>query len=140
MVHSTWETASHSLRQALELYEEQLTTGGKWLLKVLGRFGRDVLEFPDRPAVERPAAGQRTGHRPCGGGPSSNGCWTRTDVTSPKVAERTVRSVAVGIIGIAVLQTALASIGFIAAGVPLAGIWTVLSASSSRSSRWACSP
>lgn len=125
IVHSTWETASHSLRQALELYQEQLTAGGKWLLKVLGRFSRDVLEFlialvlsglllANAPATSRVA---RAFFKRLLG--TEGRSFT-------KVAERTVRSVATGIIGIAVLQTALASIGFIVAGVPLAGIWTVL--------------
>ena len=125
MVHSTWETASHSLRQALELYEEQLTTGGKWLLKVLGRFGRDVLEF----LIALLLSGLLLANAPATGRVGRAFFKRLLDQDGrdfTRVAERTVRSVAVGIIGIAVLQTALASIGFIAAGVPLAGIWTVL--------------
>jgi predicted PurR-regulated permease PerM len=38
----------------------------------------------------------------------------------------TVHSVVVGILGVAVIQAAMAGVGFVIAGVPFAGIWTLL--------------
>jgi len=42
------------------------------------------------------------------------------------VADRTVRSVALGILGVALLQGLLAGIGFLVAGVPAAGLLTLI--------------
>ena len=42
------------------------------------------------------------------------------------LAENTVRSVALGILGVAVIQSLLAGLGFIVAGVPAAGLWAIL--------------
>ena len=41
-------------------------------------------------------------------------------------AELTVRSVVKGILGVAVIQAMLAGIGFVVAGIPLAGLWTLV--------------
>ena len=41
-------------------------------------------------------------------------------------AEMTIRNVAVGILGVAVIQALIAGAGFVAAGVPAAGLWTLL--------------
>jgi predicted PurR-regulated permease PerM len=43
-----------------------------------------------------------------------------------KVSEMTIRNVARGIIGVAFIQAALAGIGFLVAGVPLAGLWALI--------------
>ena len=43
-----------------------------------------------------------------------------------KVTEVTIRNVARGIIGVAFIQAALAGLGFLAAGVPLAGLWALI--------------
>jgi predicted PurR-regulated permease PerM len=42
------------------------------------------------------------------------------------MAAATIRSVAQGVLGVAVIQTVLAGIGLIVIGVPFAGIWTLL--------------
>jgi predicted PurR-regulated permease PerM len=42
------------------------------------------------------------------------------------LAEITVRNVAKGILGVAVIQSMLAGVGFVVAGIPLAGVWIVI--------------
>jgi len=42
------------------------------------------------------------------------------------LAEATIRSVANGILGVAVIQSLLAGLGFMVAGVPAAGLWALL--------------
>ena len=42
------------------------------------------------------------------------------------LAQSTVRSVALGIMGVAIIQSILAGLGFIVAGVPAAGLWALL--------------
>jgi predicted PurR-regulated permease PerM len=41
-------------------------------------------------------------------------------------AELTVRNVAKGVLGVAVIQSLLAGVGFVLAGVPLAGLWIIV--------------
>jgi predicted PurR-regulated permease PerM len=43
-----------------------------------------------------------------------------------RTSAATIRSVAVGVLGIAAIQSLLAGIGMLVAGVPLAGLWTLL--------------
>lgn len=42
------------------------------------------------------------------------------------IAERTIQNVTKGIIGVAFIESVLAAIGFFIAGVPLAGVWTIM--------------
>ncbi|HEY5140866.1 MAG TPA: AI-2E family transporter, partial [Methylococcales bacterium] len=42
------------------------------------------------------------------------------------LAEATIRSVANGILGVALIQSLLAGLGFMVAGVPAAGLWALL--------------
>lgn len=41
-------------------------------------------------------------------------------------AELTVRNVAKGVLGVAIIQSLLAGIGFVLAGIPLAGLWILV--------------
>lgn len=43
-----------------------------------------------------------------------------------KIAEQTMRNVAVGVIGVAIIQTSLFGTGMILAGLPLAGFWILI--------------
>ena len=42
------------------------------------------------------------------------------------LASKTVRSVAQGVLGVALIQSLLAGVGLLAAGVPGAGLWALL--------------
>ena len=42
------------------------------------------------------------------------------------IAERTIQNVTKGIIGVAFIESVLAAFGFFMAGVPLAGVWTIV--------------
>jgi len=42
------------------------------------------------------------------------------------IAERTIQNVTKGIIGVAFIESVLAAFGFFMAGVPLAGVWTII--------------
>ncbi len=46
--------------------------------------------------------------------------------TMTETAELTVRNVAKGVLGVAVIQSLLAGIGFVLAGIPLAGLWILV--------------
>jgi predicted PurR-regulated permease PerM len=46
--------------------------------------------------------------------------------TMTETAELTVRNVAKGVLGVAVIQSLLAGVGFVLAGIPLAGLWIIV--------------
>jgi predicted PurR-regulated permease PerM len=65
-----------------------------------------------------------------GGAEMANRISTRLAGTSGdrivRMTAQTIRSVAVGIVGVAIIQASLISVGFLAAGIPHAGVWSLL--------------
>ena len=119
-----WRLASDNLQSALTQYSAQLKAAGVWLLSAVAGIGTGVLQF----VVSIIIAGILLAYStPVGNAATAifiklagkNGeHFASTTVT-------TVRSVVKGILGVAVIQAAMAGIGFFVAGVPYAGVWTV---------------
>ena len=123
---SAWSLASSNLDAALEKFKPQLKAVGTWLLKMAAGVGGGILQFilsiiiagvllvyaqSSSGAVERFAArlmGPRGGKE------------------FADMAGATIRSVAQGVLGVALIQSILAGIGLLAIGVPYAGIWALL--------------
>jgi len=124
-VHALWTQAAEDTRAAAEHFRPQLKAVGVWLLTNIAGLGIAVLQFvasiilagvfmATAEVDERFAdsvAGRLVGPR-------------GTDLVLLLVA--TVRSVAQGVLGVAAVQALLAGVGLIAAGVPAAGLWTLL--------------
>ena len=118
-----WATASASLKESLQPFTPQLQDGALKALGFVGNIGLATLEFV--------AAIILAGF-----------IYSRADTiqhflnafaqrVTPEMGEgfvdlagETVRSVARGVIGIAVIQSMLFGIGVLVAGIPLAGLWT----------------
>lgn len=125
-VHTTWRQAFTNLGSVLERFKPQLKEAGAWLLKSAAGAGGMFLQF----VVSIIIAGvllvyAKSGVRiieliaarllgPTGG----------KDVA--ELAGATIRSVAQGVLGVAVIQSILAAIGLILMGVPYAGFWALL--------------
>jgi predicted PurR-regulated permease PerM len=125
-VHSTWSLASTNLGALLEKFKPQLKTAGAWLLSSAAGVGGTLLQFfvsiviagvlliyarSSSRTVELIAArlmGQQSGKEVA------------------ELAEATIRSVAQGVLGVALIQAILAAIGLILVGVPYAGLWALL--------------
>jgi predicted PurR-regulated permease PerM len=119
--YEVWLLASHDPRAALQELAPALDGLGKWLLGVVRSTGAAVVHFTLATVIaaimlasaERGAQVMRlfaTKLSPTHG------------LSSVVLAERTVRNVAVGVLGVATLQTLLAGVGFLFAGVPAAGL------------------
>ncbi len=116
-----WQLASTNLQQALSVVEEQLALVGRWLLGFVGAILVGFFQFVVAIFI---AAGlvmnARGGERLAGelatsfAGPGGN--------AYAELATKTIRSVAKGILGVALVQSILAGIGFVVAGVPAAGL------------------
>jgi predicted PurR-regulated permease PerM len=124
-VAALWSLAASNLEAALERVAPQLGALGRWLLGAAAELGGGVLKF----ILSLIVAGvllanagttvkrlERVVSRILG----SNG------ERILRLAESTIRGVATGIVGVALIQTTLAGIGLVAAGVPAAGLLAVL--------------
>lgn len=124
-VFDTWRLASENLAAALGRVKPQLEAISKWLLRAAGSTGIALLQLAGslvlagfmlarsevrQESIDRLAI-RLTGPR----GPELT-----------RLVAATVRSVVQGILGVAVIQTILAGLGFIVAGVPAAGLWALL--------------
>jgi predicted PurR-regulated permease PerM len=123
-VHEVWLLGSHDPRAALQEVAPLLDDLGKWLLAIVRGTGSAVVQFTLATVMAAfMLAGTKTATK----------VLTLVAVKLSPVngasfvvlAERTVRSVAVGVLGVALLQTILAGLGFLVAGVPAAGLLTL---------------
>jgi len=125
-IYSTWELASSNLGQAVQNYKPQLTEFGKKALGAAAGAGITVLQFIISIiiagallvyAVSCARAIEAITARFMGGQSGSD---------FVEMAGATIRSVAQGVLGIAIIQAILAGISLIIMGVPYAGLWTLV--------------
>lgn len=124
-LYQNWTLASDNLSGALSKVAPQLKAGASWLLSVAVGAGFGILQF----LVAIVIAGFLMATAP-GGGKAARAIARRIaddrGVEFADLAEATVRSVTRGILGVALIQSLFAGIGFLAVGVPAAGLWALL--------------
>jgi predicted PurR-regulated permease PerM len=124
-IYDFWTLAATNLRDALQTIEPQIKSAGQMLLSGVANTGLGLLQFlvaliiagfliirPDRAnraalAVAERMAGPRGEHL-------------------VNLIENTIRTVTRGVLGTAVIQTLFAGLGMVVAGIPGAGLWTVV--------------
>ncbi|WP_426414767.1 AI-2E family transporter [Aestuariirhabdus sp. LZHN29] len=124
-LYDTWTLASENLGEVLTKFEEPIKEGGRWLISSAAGAGFGIIQF----AVAMIIAGvflaysdrgehfaDRLGRRLAGG----------AGAEFAQQASATVRSVAQGVLGVAFIQAFLAGIGYLAIGIPGAGLWALL--------------
>jgi predicted PurR-regulated permease PerM len=120
-----WTLASTNLEAALSQVGPQLKALGSWLLAAAAGAGFSILQF----LLAIVIAGLLL-YRVEQGGRVAQAVARR--VAGPRggeladLSEMVVRSVARGILGVALIQAVLAGLGFLAVGVPGAGLWALL--------------
>ena len=120
-----WTLAATNLGEALKLVEPQLKIAGSWLLQVAASGGFALITFIFAFLI----AGYLLSHSSSG---HSVAHALSIRLAGPRgadlvnLAEATIRSVARGVLGVAVIQSILAGLGFAAVGLPGAGIWALL--------------
>ena len=123
-IAKAWTLASDDLEAALRQASPLLKGFGSWLLGAAGGAGLALLQFvlailiAGALLANSEAAGRATravAKRLAG----------ERGLEFASVAEQTVRSVASGILGVALIQALLAGLGFLVAGVPAAGLLTL---------------
>lgn len=124
-VEGIWQQASQNLLAAIQSLGPQLKGVGTWLLSVAAGVGVGILEFIFALGI----AGALLAHA----GPTGQAAEAiATRLAGERgadlahLAEATVRSVTRGILGVAFIQAVLAGLGFLAIGVPGAGLLALI--------------
>ena len=125
-LHNAWSLASNNLSAALSKYKDQLTDFAKWVLTAAAGAGAVLLQF----IVSIVIAGMLLVYAKSGTDAvvkvSARLVGKQDGEKLAAMAGATIRSVAQGVLGVAVIQAVLAGIGLLVIGVPYAGVWTLL--------------
>jgi predicted PurR-regulated permease PerM len=119
-----WKLASTNLEAAATKYSTQLQSAGLWIISALAGIGKGVLQFMASIIIagvmlffsDTIIVGIRKLFKKIAG---EKGDYFANMTVS------VVRNVVKGILGVAIIQTAMAGLGFFIAGVPYAGLWTI---------------
>lgn len=120
-----WQLASVNLLAALEEIRPQLAAVGRWLVAFAAGASLGALQF----LVAIVIAGVLLAHAEAGGRFAAALTTRLAGARGPALAtlaEHTVRNVARGVLGTALIQSVLAGIGFVVAGVPAAALLTLV--------------
>lgn len=124
-VINLWQLTSDNLQEAVIQHKDQLTQVGKWLIPVIGSFGKGIIQFLISIIL--------TAVMLVFSKPLSTSSLKILNKLAPdkgdhfaKLTVSTVRSVVKGILGVSAIQAAMAGTAFFIAGVPYAGLWTLL--------------
>jgi predicted PurR-regulated permease PerM len=124
-LYEFWSQASDNLGAALNKITPQLKKIGIPLLSAAAGAGVGILKF----VISIIIAGVLLAND-AGGGRAARAIATRLagerGTTAVELAVATVRSVTLGILGVAMIQALLASLGLLVVGVPGAGLWALL--------------
>ncbi|MGB5716680.1 MAG: AI-2E family transporter [Gammaproteobacteria bacterium] len=123
---NAWSLASTNLEAALVQFKPQAEAAGKWFLSAAAGAGAGVLMF----VVSIIIAGvflvyARSGSRALET-VVGRVLGEKEGKAFVDLASATIRSVAQGVLGVALIQTILGGVGMLAIGVPYAGVWALL--------------
>ena len=125
-MYEAWSLASNNLEAWIKKYKEQLTALGKSALSAAAKAGITVLQF----TISIVIAGIFLIYAKSGTNSVDRLCirlvGRQKGEAVAQMASATIRSVAQGVLGVALIQAVLAGIGFLVMGVPYAGILTLL--------------
>ncbi len=125
-VHAAWAAAAENLDAAIEKYQPQLKAVGQQVLAFTTRTVGSALQFAIAIVVAgvlfmTASGGYRVARSVMAGFVGPERAAEFTDL-----AILTIRSVAKGVVGVALIQAILSAIGMSIAGVPGAGLWAGL--------------
>jgi len=120
-----WTHASENLKDVSMQYKDELTVVGTWLAKTLAGMGKGVLQFVASIFL---AAVFLVYSEPIGKAMTRifKKLAGKNGDEFASITAVTVRNVFKGVLGVAFIQTLLVGLGFFIAGVPNAGLWTIL--------------
>ena len=121
-VYRIWSAAASNLEATLNEYSDQLQSLGRSVVSFAGSMAIGILQFVISIIIAGVfLVGAKAGHKTAvkfATSPAGNRGESLIDL-----AVATIRSVAKGVLGVAIIQAFLSAIGLVAIGVPAPGIW-----------------
>ncbi|BCX88890.1 hypothetical protein MIN45_P1260 [Methylomarinovum tepidoasis] len=120
-----WELLGHNLEDTFRLLRPQIRQLAGWLLSATAATGMAILQF----VLAIIIAGLLLANAPAAARTARRIALRLAGERGPelvRLAESTIRGVATGVVGVALLQALLAGLGFVAVGLPGAGLLAVL--------------
>jgi len=123
--YKLWQQASVDLSALMEKYPEQLSAVGKKLLGTAAGLGAGILQFVISMLI---AAAFLSSAESAGAAMQRLAMRLAGEQGEPllRLSTSTIRSVAIGVIGIAFIQAMLGGLGMMFAGVPAAGLLAII--------------
>jgi predicted PurR-regulated permease PerM len=125
-LHAAWSLASYNLEGALKKFKPQVEAASKWMLSAAAGVGGGILMFIVSIIIAGAFlvfgdSGSKAIETIAGRVMGKKGGTEFVVLTGA-----TIRSVAQGVLGVALIQSTLAAIGLLVMGVPYAGVWAAL--------------
>ena len=121
-----WEDASKNIGQVMRDNSEQIKKIALWIFGAFSNFSQGLLQFVASIIIAGVLFVYSTAIHT-----SSKKIFVKLagsyGESFSEISVATIRNVVKGILGVAVIQATMAGIGFFAAGIPFAGLWTILS-------------
>jgi predicted PurR-regulated permease PerM len=124
-LYAFWSEAASNIATVLRRLEPQLVALGRWLLASAAGVGVAVLQSLLSLAVAGVLLANDRGGARAAQSVARRLVGAR-GAEFAGLAVATVRSVTLGIVGVALIQATLAGLGFLAVGVPGAGLWALV--------------
>ncbi|MCU0834345.1 MAG: AI-2E family transporter [Chromatiaceae bacterium] len=124
-VEGYWSQAAENLKATLLGIAPQLKAAAQWLLGAAAGAGFGLLQFIFAVAIAGVLLARAEAGKAAGEAIALRLAGERGREFAA-LAEATVRSVTRGILGVALIQSTLAGLGFLAVGVPAAGLWALI--------------
>ncbi len=124
-LHQIWLRASTNLDETLDRFKPQLEAAGRKLLSFTAGAGMEIIRFVLAIIVAGVLMVYARGGTRTMEHISARLMGPKKGPEIVKLTGATIRSVAQGVLGVALIQTILAGAGFVVMGVPLTGLWAL---------------
>ncbi len=121
-----WSQASSNLQGTIEKYEPQLKVAGEKMITIAAGAGGGVLEFVISIIISGILVANASGAYNVTVKIFSRLTDQKQGVAFTHLSRDTIRSIAQGVLGIAVIQALLSAVGMYIMDVPAWGLWTLL--------------
>ena len=121
-LHAVWLKASVNIEAVLKQFAPQLKSMGSWLLSAAADAGFGLIQFALSILVAGLLLAKSGTSRRYTSAFATRLAGTK-GIEFVEIAGKTVNGVTRGILGVAIIQGILAGLGFLAAGIPGAGLW-----------------
>lgn len=125
-IHAIWTASSVNLEKTLKEYQPQLKTVGEGFVSAMAGFGGGILQFILSVIISGILVANASGAYDITIKIFSRLTNSKQGQAYADLSKATIRSVAQGVLGVAVIQAVLSALGMMVMDVPAWGLWSLL--------------